>query len=181
MRILISGGAKSGKSSIAQELTKMLSSGSKRYYVATMIPVDAEDRERIRLHVLDRAGMGFETLECGKFLLSCLDQASPDGAFLVDSTTALLQNAMFPAERNYETDDEGAERCAGELVRFAQAVENVVFVSDNIYSDPQRYDPATESYRKALARIDRRLAQVCDTVIEVVAGQMIVHKGGLPE
>jgi hypothetical protein len=32
-------------------------------------------------------------------------------------------------------------------------------------------------YRKCLASIDRRLAQICDTVIEVSAGQSIVYKG----
>ena len=37
----------------------------------------------------------------------------------------------------------------------------------------------TERYRKCLADIDRRLAQVCDTVVEVSAGQYIVHKGEL--
>ena len=34
-------------------------------------------------------------------------------------------------------------------------------------------------YRKCLAAIDRRLAAVCDTVIEVAAGQIIIHKGDL--
>jgi hypothetical protein len=34
-------------------------------------------------------------------------------------------------------------------------------------------------YCKFLADIDRRLAAVCDTVIEVSAGQFIIHKGDL--
>lgn len=181
MSIFISGGAKNGKSSLAQDLTVALSGGGKRYYVATMIPVDAEDRERIRLHVLDRAGMGFETIECGQNLLSCLEYAEADAAFLVDSATALLQNAMFPRENSYQLDLESAERCARDLERFAQTVEKCVIVSDDISSTAQRFDPSTECYRKCLADIDRRLAKVCDTVIEVCAGQWIVHKGGMPE
>ena len=39
----------------------------------------------------------------------------------------------------------------------------------------------TETYRKALADIDRAVAAVSDTVIEMSAGQRIVHKGVLPE
>ena len=76
MTIFVSGGAKSGKSSLAQDLTVALSNGGTHYYVATMIPVDDEDRERIRLHLLDRAGMGFETMECGRNILSCLHSQS---------------------------------------------------------------------------------------------------------
>lgn len=61
MRVFLSGGAKNGKSGYAQHLAVQLAQGGKHYYVATMIPVDEEDRERIRHHIADRAGMGFET------------------------------------------------------------------------------------------------------------------------
>ena len=33
--------------------------------------------------------------------------------------------------------------------------------------------------RKCLAGIDRRLASVCDTVIEAAGGNFIIHKGDL--
>ena len=39
MTIFLSGGAKNGKSTLAQELAVKLSGAGKRYYVATMIPV----------------------------------------------------------------------------------------------------------------------------------------------
>ncbi|MGM9585852.1 MAG: bifunctional adenosylcobinamide kinase/adenosylcobinamide-phosphate guanylyltransferase [Faecousia sp.] len=180
MRVFVSGGGKSGKSGFAQQLAVSLAQGGKHYYLATMIPVDEEDRARIRRHVADREGLGFETIECGGDLLSALDQAEPEGTFLLDSVTALLQNAMFPVEKNYEMDLQAAENCAMGVVTFAKSVRNAVIVSDYIYSDAQRYDETTESYRRCLARIDRLLAQVCDTVVEVSAGQLIFHKGGLP-
>lgn len=180
MTFFLSGGAKNGKSSLAQDLAVTLSGAGKRYYAATMIPVDEEDRERIRRHVADRAGLGFETVECGKSILACLDQADREGTFLVDSVTALLQNAMFPAEKNYEMDLEGAERCARELLAFAGMVKNAVFVSDYIASDGDRYEGTTEAYRKCLASIDCRLAAACDTVVEVAAGSRTLHKGVLP-
>jgi uncharacterized membrane protein YhhN len=68
-------------------------------------------------------------------------------------------------------------RQSGAAVAFAGAVRHAVFVSDYIYSDAERYSAATEMYRKCLADIDRRLAEICDTVIEVSAGQPIIHKG----
>lgn len=177
MTVFISGGAKNGKSTLAQELTIALSKGGKHYYLATMIPTDWEDHERIRRHIADRDGMGFETIECGRNILSCLDAVDQNSTFLIDSATALLQNAIFPVENNYEMDLKAAEACAEDLVTFVKTVRNAVIVSDYIYSDAQRYDKSTETYRKYLADIDRRLAQICDTVIEVSAGIHIVHKG----
>ena len=179
MTCFISGGAKNGKSTLAQDLAVALANGGKRYYVATMISSGAEDDERIRKHIADRHGMGFETVECFQNITDCLNTTDKDAVFLVDSVTALLQNALFPAEQNYEMDLNAASRCADELVAFSHVVRHVIFVSDYIYSDAERYSAATEMYRKCLAAIDRRLARICDAVIEVSAGQPIIHKGEL--
>jgi len=179
MTIFISGGAKNGKSTLAQDLTVALSKGGKHYYVATMISSGAEDDDRIRRHIADREGMGFETVECFRNIMDCLKIADKDGVFLLDSVTALIQNSLFPVEKNYEIDLNAANRCAEELVEFARTVRHAVFVSDYIYSDAEAFSESTEMYRKCLADIDRRLAAVCDTVIEVSAGQFIIHKGDL--
>ena len=177
MTVFVSGGAKNGKSSFAQDLAVRLAKGGKHYYVATMIPSDAEDRERIRKHLDDRAGLGFETIECGRNILSCLDKAEKYATFLLDSVTALLMNELFPNPADGKMDTDAACRCAENLVTFAQSVGNAVFVSDFIYSDAACYDETTEIYRACLAAVDRRLAAVCDTVVEAAAGNFIVHKG----
>ena len=174
MTVFISGGAKCGKSSIAQDLAVKLSGGKGLYYVATMIPSGAEDDERIRRHLLDRAGMGFQTVECFRDIGSIADR---EGTFLVDNITSLMQNALFPPEKNYEMDLSSAQSCARELMDFASNVRHAVFVSDYIYSDAERYSESTESYRKCLADADRRLARICDVVMEVTAGIPIIHKG----
>ena len=176
MTVFISGGAKCGKSSFAQDLTVALAENGKRYYVATMIPTGEEDFNRIRRHISDRDGMGFETVECFKDIM---DVAKPHGTFLVDSITSLVQNSLFPVDKNYEMDLNGASRCADALIQFAHTVRHAVFVSDYIYSDAEAFSESTEMYRKCLADIDRRLAAVCDTVVEVSAGQLIIHKGDL--
>ncbi len=179
MTYFISGGAKNGKSTLAQNLAVALTKGGKLYYVATMISTGVEDDERIRRHIEDREGMGFETVECFRNIMDCLEAADKNGVFLVDGVTALVQNSLFPIERNYEMDLSAADFCADELLQFAKTVRHAVFVSDYIYSDAERYSASTEMYRKCLADIDRRLAKVCDTVIEVSAGQFIIHKGDL--
>ena len=179
MTYFISGGAKCGKSSLAQDLSVALAKGGKHYYVATLIPSGREDDDRIKKHLADRDGMGFETVECFRNIMDCLETADKNGVFLVDSVTSLIQNSLFPVEKNYEMDLDGANRCADELVAFAHTVCHAVFVSDYIYSDAERYSESTEIYRKCLADIDRRLAKVCDTVVEVSAGQLMIHKGDL--
>ena len=179
MTYFISGGAKCGKSSLAQDLSVALSKGGKHYYVATLITSGREDDDRIKKHLADRDGMGFETVECFRNVLDCLQTADKSGAFLVDSVTSLIQNSLFPVEKNYEMDLAGANRCADELIEFAKTVRHAVFVSDYIYSDAEVFSESTEQYRKCLADIDRRLAKVCDTVVEVSAGQLIIHKGDL--
>ena len=180
MTVLITGGAKNGKSLLAQDLTLQLAKGGRHYYVATMIPSDAEDDRRIVRHLEERAGLGFETIECGRNILSCLEETEPGAAFLLDSVTALLMNELFPDPASPEMDREAPERVARQMVAFAQAVDNAVIVSDAIYADAALYDEVTETYRKGLAKVDRALAAVCDTVLEIVAGNIIIHKGGLP-
>ena len=96
MNYFLSGGAKNGKSSLAQEI--VCAQSGPRYYLATMIPHDDEDRLRIQRHLDNRAGMGFQTVECGTDILSSLSRMEPDGAVLLDSVTALLSNEMFRAD-----------------------------------------------------------------------------------
>lgn len=176
MIVFITGGAKNGKSSYAQDLAVKLAGGGVHYYIATMIPVDDEDRERIRKHIADRDGMGFETVECGRNILSCLPQVDASGSFLLDSATALLMNELF-VPPDWHVDAGAGERCGEELLTFAKSVANIVIVSDYIYSDAERYDDVTETYRRGLASIDRKLAAAADVVLEMSAGNLIVHKG----
>ena len=175
MSVFISGGCKNGKSSYAQRVAA--AGGRPLYYVATMIPHDGEDRARIDRHRAERAGWGFETLECGTDILSALERADPRGSFLVDSVTALLSNEMFPATG---IDHDAPARVSAALVAFVRRAPNTVLVSDYIYSDALRYDDWTEAFRRGLAQIDRALAAACESVLEVACGRVIVHKGGLP-
>ncbi len=180
MDVAISGGCKNGKTSFAEDIAVRLSGGGKRYYVATMIPYDDEDRRRIALHIEERAEKGFETLEIPRDIGSAAGLGGADGTYLVDSVTALLLNEMYPGSFDAEADPAAAERCRNGLLRLAREAKNAVFVSDWLYSDAARYDEFTENYRRDLASIDRALAEVSDTVIEMAAGIPVCRKGRLP-
>lgn len=181
MIVFISGGAKNGKSSFAQELAWKLAHGGKHYYIATMIPCDEEDRDRIRHHVADRDGMGFETVEQGRDIAAILGRVDCNGSFLLDSVTALLLNELYPDPATWKLDPTAPDRCEAGLRTLCGGVANIVLVSDYIYSDAAKYDPETECFRRGLAQLDRALASIADTVIEVSAGSRIFYKGGLPE
>lgn len=174
VNVFISGGCKNGKSYFAQSLAKMQAAENRPlYYIATMHPVDGEDQARILRHREERQGWGFSTIEqstkIGKM------EADFTGSFLLDSVTALLSNEMF--RRDGTIDAEAHIRIAEELTQLAMKSSRIVFVSDYIYSDAERYDELTELYRKGLAWIDRTLAQICDVVIEVAYGRILIIKG----
>lgn len=174
MNILISGGCKNGKTALALKIAEKLSENRKRYYVAAMIPYDDEDRERIKMHIAEREGRGFVTLEIGRDIAACLQDAN--GVYLIDSVTALLTNEMFSPNGAVDTSSE--KRCSDGLLTVARKAHDAIFVTDDIFSDAGRYDEITEAYRGSLAALNRALAKECDTVIELCAGNMIIHKGG---
>ena len=177
--IFISGGCKNGKSTQAQIIAKRISQEQNLalYYVATMIPADAEDEERIQRHIAERAGWGFTTLEQAYNLTDLMNGADLNGVFLIDSLTALLANHMFPAGR--PPDLQAGEAVREQIRIFTQYAANIVFVSDYIYCDAAVYDSMTERYRRELALTDAFTAGICGTVIEVVHGGRILHKGAL--
>ena len=178
MNIFICGGCKNGKSSLAQDLAVRLSGEEKHYYVATMIAADEEDRVRIDKHIKDREGLGFETLEIGRDIAACLGEDASRATFLIDSVTALLANEMFYGG---EEDSEASERTRKGLLAVANGTKHAVFVSDYLFSGAKHFDEITEQYRCSLASIHCALAEVCDTVVELCAGQIIIHKGELPQ
>lgn len=178
MNIFLCGGCKNGKSSLAQELAVKLSQGGKRYYVATMIAGDGEDRARIQKHRKDRAGMGFETLEIGRGIAACLGEDADKATYLIDSVTALLANEMFQGNR---IDNGAVERCTQGLLEVLAHSGNCVIVSDYLFSEAKHFDNITEKYRRSLAAVHCALAQACDVVLELCAGQIIIHKGALEQ
>ena len=183
MNIFISGGCKNGKSYHAQELALSMAQESNLplYYLATMIPRDEEDDARIRRHLSEREGWGFDTIEQGEHICEALrtktvsgEPVDPNGVFLLDSVTALLSNEMFREDGTI--DFAAPKRLAEELTNFAQETGNTVFVSDYIYSDSFAFDDFTEPYRQGLALLDRTLAKLCDQVVEVTYGFKYLYK-----
>ena len=125
MRILLIGGGKSGKSTMAQRLAAALSGDAPRYYWATMTPHDDEDLARIRRHVADRAGMDFITVERSFDLPAALPALDRHGTVLFDSVTACLSEQMFPGPA---PDAGAANRVLRELLDISRYLDHFIAV-----------------------------------------------------
>lgn len=191
MIVLVVGGAKSGKSMFAQNLAKLLNESlkspiktqldrgierefGKLYYVATMNPYDLEDLKRIENHLREREGYGFNTIEETLNMSKVSKIIGAEDTVLIDSITSLITNSMFKGKEFYK--DVSEEILAG-VLEIINNSKNIVIVSDYLFSDSIEYDCYTESFRKEIGIINRKLAKIADTVVECSYGNIIYHKG----
>ncbi len=176
MKIFITGGCKNGKSTFAEKIISKLNASKKpMYYLATMIPSDEEDRERIIRHRKQREKLNFETIEIPYDIDECLNICKVEGAFLLDSITALYANEMFKPDG--VINENAHEKVILNLSDLLKNVNSIVLVSDYIFSDAIIYDDLTKKYIKGLGEIHKHIAKLCNVVIEVPFGSLIIHKG----
>ena len=94
MMILLTGGSKCGKSSLAEKLLLRLGVDARAMvYVATMQVIDSEDQRIVQRHQRVRAGKGFAVVE------QCRDldtlELPPGAALLLEDVPNMLANEMF--------------------------------------------------------------------------------------
>ena len=191
MIVLVVGGAKSGKSMFAQNLSKSLNESLKNpisgqldgeierevgklYYVATMNPYDLEDLKRIENHLREREGYGFNTIEEHTNMSKVSSLIKEEDTVLIDSITSLVTNYMFRGKEFYK--DVSDDILSG-ILEIINNSKNVVIVSDYLFSDSIQYDCYTENFRKEIGVVNRKLAKIADTVVECSYGNIIYHKG----
>ena len=190
MIVLVVGGAKSGKSMFAQNLSKSLNESLKNpisgqldgeierevgklYYVATMNPYDLEDLKRIENHLREREGYGFNTIEETLNMSKVSSLIKEEDTVLIDSITSLVTNYMFQGKDFFK---EVSEDILSGILEIISAAGDIVIVSDYLFSDSIQYDCYTESFRKEIGIINRKLAEVSDIVVECSYGNIIYHK-----
>ena len=156
MIALVMGGSGSGKSAWAETLIAR-APRKNRVYIATMRPT-ADAQARIARHRAQRAGLGFETLECPQDIGSL--RLPPDCAALVEDIPNLLANEMYGG---------------GDWRRILPGLE-----AGDVFRDGLTYDESTREYRTRLADINSSLAALADAVIEVVYSIPVPVKGELP-
>ena len=169
MLTLVLGGAASGKSAYAESL--VLKTGLPRYYLATMQVWDAECAARVEKHRKMRAQKQFETLECPLHLDRL---ALPDrGTVLLEDLGNLVANELYsPGGAGKHT----AEAVLAGLERLAAGCDNLIVVSNEVFSGGADYAGDTDQY--LLAQVNNAFAARADNVCRVVCGLPVYYKGG---
>ncbi|MBE7004248.1 MAG: bifunctional adenosylcobinamide kinase/adenosylcobinamide-phosphate guanylyltransferase [Ruminococcaceae bacterium] len=175
MTFLVVGGAASGKSAYAERTLCKLSADKPRAYIATMKPFGLEAEARIKKHRAQRAGRGFQTIECYVNLKTA--GVPPSSAVLLEDVGNLCANELF--------DPAGAgEGAADAVVRGVEALQKrcaaLVIVSNEVASGGVDYAGDTLRYLRVLGEVNQRLAALADNVCEVVCGIAEYYKGEEP-
>ena len=158
--ILITGGARSGKSLRAE--TRAQSFPGRPVYIATAEAFDAEMRERIARHQARRGNDWIEH-EAPLALVEALDATDGGGARLVDCLTLWLSNLMH-ADRD----------CAQEAAQLADALVRqsspVVLVTNEVGLGIVPDNALARAFRDAAGILNQTIARVADEAEFVVAG-----------
>jgi len=167
--ILITGGARSGKSVFAEKLA--LEFEAPFCYLATSQTLDDEMRQRVHLH-RERRGEEWHTLEEPLDLLRSLkDSDGRYGVILVDCITLWLSNLLFACE-NREGDPE--ELVLSDVRQVADGLRELesplILVSNEVGMGIVPENRLARLYRDIAGRANQLLAAASDEVHVVISG-----------
>ncbi|HNC52342.1 MAG TPA: bifunctional adenosylcobinamide kinase/adenosylcobinamide-phosphate guanylyltransferase [Accumulibacter sp.] len=181
MRELILGGARSGKSRLAER--RAAESGLRVVYVATALALDAEMSRRIEHHRARRCpdwGLVVEPLELPTALRR---QAAPDVFLLVDCLTLWLSNLLFTGDAAQQAEAGEAVHCqrleeaTQELIDLLpQLPGQIVLVSNEVGCGIVPMAALSRLFADEQGRLNQRVAAVCERVTLVVAGLSLALK-----
>jgi adenosylcobinamide kinase / adenosylcobinamide-phosphate guanylyltransferase len=181
-RTLLLGGARSGKSGLAERLAR--ASGKDVVYVATSYAGDAEMAARIAHHRARRPS-GWTTVEEATALASTLRALCvPERVVIVDCLTLWLTNLMFAAQQDFPEVGPidlpplfEAERAALLDWLDAPPAGDVVFVSNEVGMGIVPYGAVSRAFADEAGRLNQDVAARCERVLFVTAGLPLALKG----
>ena len=176
-----------------------------KYYIATMQVFDAEGQRKIDRHRRLRAGKGFITIEQPRDIQNAVSKLQSENCLktgrlaLLECMSNLVANEMFPpvdasdtkeAEVKKEALDEPenmrnydntiislvSKKVLKDVSILSENVAELVIVTNNVFEDGVCYDESTMNYIKAMGIVNRGLAAMAESVVEVVAGIPVAVK-----
>lgn len=158
--ILITGGARSGKSGIAETMT--LSLGRPVTYIATAEAWDDEMAARIAAHQ-SRRGAEWVTHAEPRDLVSALAATDTNGPRLVDCLTLWLTNLMI-AEVDWRAEGRAL------VAALSAQRQPVVIVTNEVGSGIVPENALARAFRDAAGELNQWVAQAADDVYLAVSG-----------
>jgi adenosylcobinamide kinase/adenosylcobinamide-phosphate guanylyltransferase len=173
--ILVTGGARSGKSRFAEQVAA--ASGRETWYVATMTPLDEELRRRVERHRARRPP-DWVTVEEPFELIGAVRRAPSSATLLIDCLGLWVSNLLFSFGRHESWTPAEWERWVDHCVASATAVADVlrkrdglaVVVTNEVGLGIVPGEPLTRWYRDALGLVNQAFAARATAVYLLVAG-----------
>jgi adenosylcobinamide kinase/adenosylcobinamide-phosphate guanylyltransferase len=179
--ILISGGARSGKSGFAEQYAMRV--GKSGIYIATCQSYDEEMDERIGKHRLDRTESAFdwETVEepysaaellgrLGKQIAENVERGAEPPVVLLDCLTLWLTNWLLRTEQ----EPQSSKLLEDETVKLLAAIRDypytLLIVTNEVGDGIVPAYPLGRLFRDEAGRLNQRVALLCERVFLVTAG-----------
>ena len=167
---LILGGARSGKSRLAEKLAA--GSGLAVTYIATSQPLDGEMNERVRHHRERRPGHWALVEEPVELAQVLRDNARADSFLLVDCLTLWLTNLLLLEDpQRLSAERDALLECLAELPG------EIVLVSNETGMGVVPLGELTRRYVDEAGWLHQALAERCQRVVLTVAGLPLTLKG----
>lgn len=182
--ILVTGGARSGKSQYAEALCRTRE--NQTAYIATSIPFDAEMKERVKKHQHMRPSE-WTTYEIYENVAEQIPEiAKGHATVILDCVTLMVNNLMFKENLDYdklseEEVNELEQRIKAAFIKLLEAIKETqlyfVFVTNEIGLSPVADNRLTRIYTDIIGRINQLIARASDEVYFVVSGIPMKIKG----
>lgn len=177
--ILVTGGVRSGKSKLAQELISTI--GEEVRYIATAETKDKEMEKRIRLHKQNRP-YTWQTIEEPTNLAKYFNTET--SVTLIDCVTIWVSNLLLLNDdkgKEYWESDEGLKEVELKIDYFISSLNSypssVVLVTNEVGWGGIAMSPLGRVYQDILGWTNQKLASVADEVYFVVSGIPMKIKG----
>ena len=167
----IIGGARSGKSTYAEQLA--VRHPGKRVYVATAEAFDEEMRQRIALHRIRRKDTFELTVEEPLDLANALMRIEGEASvILIDCVTVWMGNLLY---------HRGIQDRYEEVAAFLQYLEScrgeLIIVTNEVGQGIVPADAQSRHFRDHAGWLNQDIARIADRVIMMVAGIPVAIKG----
>ncbi len=170
--VLVTGGARSGKSSFAESIYEGFLDV---VYIATSRIYDDEMKDRVMLHRMQRPGE-WKTFE-GTYDLD--NAVCEHKNYLLDCLTVMSSNIMFDITKDYdriplEKQKKVEDRAVAEIEKLVKRIReidgNLVMVTNEVGSSIVPENHVARVYRDIIGRVNQRVARLCDEVYIVACG-----------